>query len=62
MSPKGTLLQDVSQPPLCKGRWHAVPEGLSGERSTLGIKMHFPHTKNAQPTGWAFPKYIQVTV
>ena len=23
----------IFQPPLCKGRWHAVPEGLSGERS-----------------------------
>ena len=24
---------NISQPPLCKGRWHTVPEGLSGERS-----------------------------
>ena len=25
--------RNISQPPLCKGRWHAVPEGLSSERS-----------------------------
>ena len=23
----------ISQPPLCKGRWHGVPEGLCVERS-----------------------------
>ena len=47
MSSKGMILQNlepslmevevahcnISQPPLCKGRWHGVPEGLSGERS-----------------------------
>ena len=27
----------IFQPPLCKGRWHAVPEGLSVEHRTWGM-------------------------
>ena len=36
VSSKGMILQNL-EASLCKGRWHAVPEGLSIEHRTWGM-------------------------